>query len=90
MIRSNEMELFDGAVLKVLEANNTQFGLSAPALRMLVRQFGFNASEAELVEALEYLTGKGLVGEVAKTLAKAFRNWKITDAGRRYVDENNI
>ncbi|HEX3719079.1 MAG TPA: hypothetical protein VH595_14015 [Verrucomicrobiae bacterium] len=90
MISSNQLELFDAAVLKVLDANNTQFGLAAPALRMLVRQFGFNASESELVETLEYLTGKELVKEVSKTLGKAFRNWKITDVGRKYLDENNI
>jgi hypothetical protein len=31
-----------------------------------------------------------LVKEVSKTVAKAFRNWKITDLVRQYVDENNI
>ncbi|HEX4120712.1 MAG TPA: hypothetical protein VH619_08865 [Verrucomicrobiae bacterium] len=90
MISTQQLELFDGATLKVLDANNTQFGLALPAIRMLVRQFGFNASETEMVDTLEYLTGKGLVKEVSKTLAKAFRNWKITDAGRQYLDENNL
>jgi hypothetical protein len=90
MINNNQLELFDAAVLRVLDANNTQFGLAMTAVRMLVRQFGFNPSETEMIDTLEYLAGKELVREVPKVLAKALRNWKITDAGRQYLDENNL
>jgi DNA-binding FadR family transcriptional regulator len=82
--------LFAGAVLKVLDANNTRFGLSMPAIRLLVRQFGFNRSETETTDALEYLAGKGLVEETPKVLVKVNRAWKITDAGREYLDERNL
>jgi hypothetical protein len=43
-----------------------------------------------MIDTLEYLAGKELVREVPKVLAKALRNWKITDAGRQYLDENNL
>jgi hypothetical protein len=40
MMSHNQLELFAAAVLKVLDANNTQFGLTTPAIRLMVRQFG--------------------------------------------------
>jgi hypothetical protein len=90
MIDERQVELFDEAVLKVLEANNTQFGLGTDAIGTLVRQFGFKPGAAELVETLEYLQGKRLVREAPKVIAKALRNWKITDAGREYLDLHNV
>jgi hypothetical protein len=90
MIDERQVELFDEAVLKVLEANNTQFGLGTEAIGTLVRQFGFKPGREELEETLEYLQGKRLVREAPKVLAKALRNWKITDAGREYLDEHNV
>jgi hypothetical protein len=87
MIPLEKIELFDNALLRVLDANNTQWGLQAPALSMFTREFGFAPSSAETVNRLEYLTGKGMVHEVPKVLSKANRAWKITDAGRRHLDE---
>ena len=84
MIDNVQRELFARAVLKVLDANNTRFGLMAAALRLLVRQFGFDPTEGEVKDLLEYLTDKGLVSEVAKVLGKANRAWKITDEGRSF------
>jgi hypothetical protein len=90
MTGDHSLELFGGAVLKVLDANNTRFGLSMQAVRLLVRPFGFNRSEAETTDALEYLADKGLVEESAKVLVKINRSWKITDEGRQYLDDNNL
>jgi hypothetical protein len=90
MIDNGRRELFAGAALKVLDANNTRFGLMAAALRLLVRQFGFDPTEAEVKDILEYLTDKGLVSEVAKSMGKVNRAWKITDEGRVFLDDNNI
>jgi len=87
MIPNEKIELFDNALLKVLDANNALWGLQAPALCMFTREFGFAPAAAESVQRLEYLTGKGMVQEVPKTLNKANRAWKITEAGRRYLDE---
>ena len=90
MISSHQQELFAAAVLKVLDANNTQFGLVTPAIRLLVRQFAFNPSEAETVDALEYLAGKGFVEAAPKVLVRINRAWKITNDGRQYLDDHNL
>jgi hypothetical protein len=90
MIPLEKIELFDTALLRVLDANNTQWGLQAPALSMFTREFGFAPSPADTVSRLEYLIGKGMVQEVPKVLSKANRAWKITDAGRRHLDEQGF
>jgi hypothetical protein len=90
MLTNDQLELFSGAVLKVLDANNTRFGLNAPSIRLLVRQFGFNQTEEETTDALEYLADKRLVREFPKVLVKVNRAWKITDEGREYLDQNNL
>ena len=91
MIDNNKLELFSGAVLKVLDANNTRFGLTTAALRLLVRQFGFTPTEEETTDALEYLAGKRLIVESPKVLVKVNRTWKITNLRERmYLDENNL
>jgi hypothetical protein len=90
MISTHHLELFAAAVLKVLDANNTRFGLTMPAIRLFVRQFAFNPSEEETIDALEYLAGKRLVEEAPKVLVKINRAWKITDAGRQYLDDYNL
>jgi hypothetical protein len=90
MISDTQLELFANAVLKVLEANNTQFGLTTPAIRLIIRQFAFNPSEDETINALEYLSGKRLVEAAPKVLVKINRAWKITNAGRQYLDDHNL
>ncbi|HEY3860829.1 MAG TPA: hypothetical protein VGO59_02990 [Verrucomicrobiae bacterium] len=90
MIPHDKTELFDNAALKVLDANNTPWGLQAAALCMFIREFGFAPSAAETVHRLEYLTARGMAQEVPKALGKSSRNWKITDAGRRHLDEQGL
>ncbi len=90
MIPTDKIELFDNALLKILEANNTPWGLQSAALCMFAREFGFAPSAPEAVPRLEYLTAKGMAQEVSKQLSKANRAWKITDAGRRYLDEQGL
>ncbi len=90
MIPTNKTELFDNALLKVLEANNTPWGLQAPALCMFAREFGFAPTEPETESRLEYLAARGMAQDVPKELNKANRVWKITDAGRRYLDEQGL
>jgi hypothetical protein len=57
---------------------------------MFSRELGFTPAAAEAVGRLEYLTAKGMAQEVAKVLGKANRCWKITDAGRRHLDEQGF
>ena len=91
MIPTDNTQRLDNALLIELYANNTLYGLPASALRPAVREHGGGCpSESEVVDRLEYLTGKNLVVEIRKTVHVALRAWKITDAGRRYIDENNL
>jgi len=90
MNNSANIELFDQAILQVLEANNTRFGLTAQAVGTFCRAYGFGPGEKETLDRLEYLAGKNLAAEVPKIIDKTFRAWKITDAGRKYLDDNNL
>jgi hypothetical protein len=90
MIPTEKFELFDNALLKILDANHAPWGLQPPALNMFAREFGFSPSATETVQRLEYLTVKGMAQEVSKVLSRANRAWKITDAGRRFLDEQGL
>lgn len=76
-------ERADKAILDVLCANNTRFGLSAAAISIYA-DTGFTPEQT--TDRLEYLTQKKLAVEVQKTVHAAARVWKITDEGRRYLD----
>jgi hypothetical protein len=89
-IKSTNMELFDQAILQVLEANNTRFGLTACAIGTFSRAYGFGPEEKDTLDRLEYLAGKNLAAEVPKIIDRNFRAWKITAAGRQYLDDHNL
>jgi hypothetical protein len=82
-----QTELFDLALLKVLDANRTRYGLSAAAMGHLTVEFGFpNPDPEELLDRLDYLTAKKLVEEVNKLIGKANRAWRISEAGMQFID----
>jgi hypothetical protein len=89
-MKPNMLELFDQALLQVMEANTTRFGLTAEALRAFCRAQGFEPEEKETLDRLEYLAGKGLAAAMPKLIDKSTRVWKITAAGRLYLDERNL
>jgi hypothetical protein len=83
-----QQELFDLAILRVLDANRTRFGLGLTAVAHLLAPFGFPSPNADTVsDRVDYLTGKNLVEEVLKTVNRANRAWRITTAGIDYVDQ---
>lgn len=82
-----EQELLDLAILRVLEANRTRFGLTPVAITHLLPQFGFKIEPAQAEERLGYLTDKGMAEEALKVINKANRAWRITTAGIDYVDQ---
>jgi hypothetical protein len=83
-----QQELFDLAVLRVLDANRTHYGLTLAALAHLLAEFGFSSPPKDLVsERLEVLTRKGFVEEVSKLLGAANRAWRITEKGIGYTDD---
>ena len=87
-MNAEQRELFRRALLEVLEANNTRFGLGSAALRHLIRPYGFERpEEKEVREEVGYLEDKGLVAEVLKGVSPENRAWRITAAGRDYLAE---
>jgi hypothetical protein len=82
-----QTELFDLAVLQVLAANRTRYGLTQRAVSHLLAEFGFPSPDGEvLADRVDYLTRKGLAEEVQKTVNLANRTWRITEAGLNHVD----
>jgi hypothetical protein len=86
-----QQELFDLAILRVLDANRTRFGLASENVRILMSQFGFPRAEHEAVlDRIDYLcthpAAAPLCEEVLKGLNKSHRCWRITIAGIDYVD----
>jgi len=75
------------ALLRVLEANNTRFGLGVPALRHLLPTFGFGGVAEETVrDEIDYLVRKELVVEVLKVVSRENRCWRITEVGIGFLD----
>lgn len=85
-----QTELYHRALLRVLDCNNTRFGLTEPALRTLVEAEGFEPSEGEVADALDYMVDPevGYVVQVNKgQFNPANRAWKITARGINHLRE---
>ena len=85
-MNSERRELFRLALLRVLDANHTRFGLGLPALGHWAASFGFpNPLASELERELQYLEDKAHVAPVLKGISPENRAWRITAAGRDYL-----
>jgi len=89
-IKPGALELFDQALLQIMQANTTRFGLTAKVLCAFCRAHGLQPEEEQTLDRLEYLAGKKLAAEMPKLIDKSMRVWKITDAGRRYLDDHDL
>ena len=88
-MNAEQQELFDLAILRVLDANRSRFGLGLDGIGHLVAQYGFTAPDKNLLaDRVDYLTRKALTEEVVKTVNKANRAWRITEAGINHVDNH--
>jgi hypothetical protein len=86
-----QRESLQVAVLRVLDANYSRFGLSLDAVTLHAANFGFPRLTREAVEVeLEYLLEKGLVESPSKVLEPANRVWKRTASGRDYLAERGF
>lgn len=86
-----QRELLQVAILRVLDANHTRFGLSLDAVTLHASSFGFaRVTRQEVETELEYLEGKGLAETAGKVLEPANRAWKRTAAGRDYLSERGL
>lgn len=85
-------EILHATLLKLMDANRTRFGLQAAVLRLQLRGLAINASQEELVQALDYLGSRTppLVEEVQPEIDRENRAWKITSDGIRYVDQHGL
>lgn len=83
-----QRELFRVALLRVLDANQTRFGLRAAALQMHVVQFGFTPDLYDVQRELEYLADKTWAAPVVKEMSPENKTWRITAAGRDWLASN--
>lgn len=78
------------AILRAMDLNRTRFGLQIAAITTLLVQFACQPTEDELLDALDYLEMKKLVEECLKGISKANRAWRLSDAGRAFLDERGF
>jgi hypothetical protein len=85
-------EILHAALLKLMDANRTRFGLQALTLTLQLRGLAIIASKDEVIEALDYFSSRTppLVEETRPEIDRENRAWKITEAGIRYVDEHGL
>lgn len=84
-----QRELYRAALLRVLDANETQWGLSASVVEIHAAQFGFRHSGVLTVDKeLRYLRDKGLVDNPSKTISPENQTWRITATGRDWLAQN--
>jgi len=85
-------EILHAALLKLMDANRTRFGLQAATLVLQLRGEAIIAGKDEVVQALDYLGSRTppLVEETRPEIDRENRAWKITEAGIRYVDEHSL
>lgn len=84
-----DRELFRLALLRVLDANGTRFGLGVAAIGANLRQWGFAGAAPVMVTIeLQYLFDKGFVCAVDKAISPENQNWRITANGRDWLAQN--
>jgi hypothetical protein len=87
MMNAEQRPIFRTALLRVLETNNTRFGLEVPAMSLALGRFGFPGPNPEDVkDEIAYLEGKGLVEEVLKKINREHRAWRISTEGLAFLD----
>jgi hypothetical protein len=85
----NLRELYRCSLLRVLEANDTRWGLSLVGIEVNVGAFGFRGRGLDCTEQeLRYLGGKGLAEPVNKLISPENQTWRITAAGRDWLAQN--
>ena len=92
---TEQKELFQDAVLRVLDANQTRYGLGIPAIAHLITPFGFSragfpseeAFHSGIADALQYWTDKHFAEQVSRPAHRGNRVWRITPEGIDYLDE---
>ena len=77
------------AVLKVLDANQSKFGLNLDAITLRLTPFGFDRITQPEVEAvMQHLESEKMIARLPNALTPGVHLWRITDDGRSYLIEN--
>ena len=86
-MKGESLELFRLAILGVMNANRTRFGLNSRAIGLNLGVFGFPGSkEEDRADAIDYLVRKGFAEEVAPEMSAENRAWRITSQGIAFMD----
>lgn len=86
----NQREAFRLALLRVLDANRTRFGLQCPAITTHLALFGFRPTRDQVLDEIDYLERKGFVEEALKVISRENRAWRLSDAGRAFLDQQGF
>lgn len=80
---SAELEQLRLSILRFLDANTSDFGLPTDFLLQQARAEGRHLLRRHELEAeLTYLSEKGLILSVTKSISPERRSWRITATGR--------
>lgn len=85
-----QREALRAAILLTLDANQTRFGLAAPAIAVHLIPQGFKAEPKEVERELDYLADKQLAEPVKRSLSPENRAWRINAAGRDWLAEHGF
>ena len=85
-----QQELFDLAILRVLDTNRTRHGLGVESIRHWMGMYAFPSPNPDtILDRLDYHVIKTqFVEEVLKVSNSANRAWRITEAGINHVDNH--
>ncbi len=76
-------ELFRLALLRILAANDSRYGLAAATLVHFLPSEGFSSPHiSDIQTELEYFEAKGFAHNPPKAMSAENQTWRITDAGR--------
>lgn len=78
-------ELLRTGLLRVLDEQDSRYGLSEPVLAELVRRYGFTPTVETVARELDYCADKGLAATVQRVISPENRYWRITAAGRDLI-----
>lgn len=78
-------ELLRTGLLRLLDEQDSRYGLSEPVLAELVRRYGFTPTAETVARELDYCADKGLAAIVPRPISPENRHWRITAAGRDLI-----
>lgn len=89
-MNDEQKELLLESVLAALRDNQTLFGMSPRQVHAFTRLDLPVVTEVQVLERIEYAIDRGLAEEVQKAAMKQNRAFRITHAGRAYLDDRNL